>query len=102
MRFKNARAIGRMRDAGRLVAECFALLEENIKPGIPLSVLDQIVEDYIVRNGAEPLYKGYQGSSAEHPPFPALYVHLLTMKYVMACQMGVFLKRVILSELTSA
>jgi len=72
MRPKNARALSRMRDAGRLVAECFALLEENIKPGIPLAVLDNMVEKYIVNHGAEPLYKGYQGSSAEHPPFPGV------------------------------
>jgi len=72
MRLKNSRAIARMREAGRLVAECFALLEENIKPGVPLAVLDRIVEEYIARQGAEPLYKGYQGSSAEHPPFPGV------------------------------
>ncbi len=72
MRFKNTRAIARMREAGRLVAECFALLEENIKPGVPLAVLDRIVEDFIDRRGAEPLYKGYQGSSTEHPPFPGV------------------------------
>lgn len=70
MKLKSARAISRMRDAGRLVAESFALLEENIKPGVSLYDLDQMVETYIIKQGAEPLYKGYQGSSAEHPPFP--------------------------------
>ena len=72
MRLKNAGAIDRMREAGRLVAECFALLEENIKPGVSLAALDKIVEEYIERKGARPLYKGYQGSSAEHPPFPGV------------------------------
>lgn len=61
-----------MRDAGRMVAECFALLEENIQPGVSLIVLDKLVEDYIAAQGAEPLYKGYEGSSAEHPPFPGV------------------------------
>jgi methionyl aminopeptidase len=70
MKLKSARAISRMRDAGRLVAESFALLEENIKPGVRLQDLDQMVENYIIKQGAKPLYKGYQGSSAEHPPFP--------------------------------
>jgi methionyl aminopeptidase len=69
---KNAKEIARMRDAGRMVAECFAILQESVQPGIALSVLDKIVEDYIVAQGAEPLYKGYQGSSAEHPPFPGV------------------------------
>ena len=53
MRVKNARAISRMRDAGRMVAHCFALLEEKIQPGIPLTVLDKLVEDYIAQQGAE-------------------------------------------------
>lgn len=72
IRTKNAKALSRMRDAGKLVAECFALLHESVQPGVPLAVLDKIVEDYIAKQGAEPLYKGYQGSSAEHPPFPGV------------------------------
>lgn len=70
IRPKNARAIAKMRDAGRLVAECFALLHDSVQPGVPLIVLDKMVEDFIAKQGAEPLYKGYQGSSSEHPPFP--------------------------------
>lgn len=72
MRLKNNRAISRMREAGHLVAECFHLLKENIKPGVSLAALDQLVEQYIYDYGAEPLYKGYQGSSNEHPPFPGV------------------------------
>jgi len=72
MRLKSARDISRMRVAGRMVAECFALLEEAIQPGVSLAALDQLVETYIARQGAEPLYKGYQGSSADHPPFPGV------------------------------
>lgn len=69
---KNKREIEKMRVSGRMVAECFALLEENIKPGVSLRVLDELVESYIRKHGAEPLYKGYQGSSADHPPFPGV------------------------------
>jgi methionyl aminopeptidase len=72
MKLKNNKAIARMRVSGRMVAECFALLEENIKPGVSLRALDQIVEQYIAQQGAQPLYKGYRGSSAEHPPFPGV------------------------------
>ncbi len=72
MRLKNAKAISRMREAGRLVAECFALLEKNIKPGVSLSLLDNIVEEYIAQHQAKPLYKDYRGSSDEHPPFPGV------------------------------
>lgn len=71
-RIKTEREIARMRVSGRMVAECFALLEENIKPGVSLRVLDQLVENYIHKQGAESLYKGYRGSSAGHPPFPGV------------------------------
>ena len=67
---KKSREIVKMRDAGRLVAECFAILDESVKPGLSLRELDQKVENYIRRRGAKPLYKGYKGSSAGHPPFP--------------------------------
>jgi methionyl aminopeptidase len=70
MRLKTARAIARMRDAGRMVAECFALLEENIKPGVNIRVLDQLVEEYIEKQGAAPLYKGYQGQRPGAPAVP--------------------------------
>lgn len=72
IRPKNAKEITIMREAGRLVAECFAILEKNVQPGVPLSVLDKMVEDYIAEKGAKPLYKGYRGSSDEHPPFPGV------------------------------
>ena len=69
---KSKREIEKMRVSGRMVAECFKLLEENIQPGVSLRVLDQLVESYIHKQGAQPLYKGYQGSSADHPPFPGV------------------------------
>lgn len=72
MRLKNNKAIARMRVAGRMVAECFQLLQENIQPGANLRVLDKMVEDYIANQGAAPLYKGYRGSQANHPPFPGV------------------------------
>ncbi|MCA9969160.1 MAG: type I methionyl aminopeptidase [Anaerolineales bacterium] len=72
MKTKNARALARMRTAGQMVADCFALLREAIRPGANIRVLDQMVESFIRDNGAEPLYKGYQGSNADHPPFPGV------------------------------
>ncbi len=72
MKIKNQRHINRMRDSGRMVAECFALLKENIQPGVSLTALDQKVEKYIADNGATPLYKGYKGSGSNHPPFPGV------------------------------
>ena len=43
-----------------------------MKPGAALNDLDQLVAKYLKRKGAKPLYLGYQGSSAEHPPFPGV------------------------------
>ncbi len=45
MRLKNAKELARMRASGRLVAECFAILEENVKPGVTLKQLDRLVEE---------------------------------------------------------
>lgn len=61
-----------MRESGRLVAECFQLLQENIRPGVSLRELDQITEALIRERGARPLYKGYRGSAKDHPPFPGV------------------------------
>jgi methionyl aminopeptidase len=72
MKYKNQKAIERMRVSGRMVAECFALLEENIQPGVSLRFLDQIVANYLKKFGAQPLYLGYRGSKKDHPPFPGV------------------------------
>jgi methionyl aminopeptidase len=72
VQIKNKKEISKMRDAGRMVAECFALLKEDVKPDASLIELDERVAKLLKRQGAKPLYKGYQGSSAEHPPFPGV------------------------------
>jgi methionyl aminopeptidase len=72
IQIKKKKEIARMRDSGRLVAECFAILGESVQPGVSLEELDHKVEAFLKRKGAKPLYKGYKGSSAEHPPFPSV------------------------------
>jgi methionyl aminopeptidase len=69
---KNRRAIEHMRDAGRIVAQAFALLAEQIQPGVSLRELDQKVERFLVSQRARPLYKGYRGNPPKHPPFPGV------------------------------
>jgi methionyl aminopeptidase len=61
-----------MREAGRIVAQAFALIEEAIGPGVRLSDLDKLVANHLERCGAQTLYLGYQGSPATHPPFPGV------------------------------
>ncbi len=69
---KTPEDIAHMRSAGHLVAEIFAMLRQHIQPGITTQDLDRIAEDFISQKGAQPLYKGYRGSQAKHPPFPGV------------------------------
>jgi methionyl aminopeptidase len=66
---KSAREIAELREAGRLVAETYAHLEEHIRPGVSTLELDRRAEEFIRSRGARPMYKGYHPPG--HPPFPA-------------------------------
>lgn len=61
---KTDEEIKTMREAGRIVAECHALIAEIIKPGITTIALDQLVEDRIRLRGAIPSFKGHHGFPA--------------------------------------
>lgn len=69
---KTSHAIARLRESGRIVAETFEVLREHIKPGVTLQELDRMAENYLRKQGAVPLYKGYRGSPPAHPPFPGV------------------------------
>ncbi|WP_073156701.1 type I methionyl aminopeptidase [Seinonella peptonophila] len=58
---KSARELAIMRDAGKIVAECHALIAESIKPGITTLALDRLIEKKIRKNGAKPSFKGHHG-----------------------------------------
>lgn len=62
--YKSAREIAIMKEAGRIVAECHALLKEKIRPGITTKELDGIAEAFIKHSGAIPSFKGHQGFPA--------------------------------------
>jgi methionyl aminopeptidase len=61
---KSGREIEYMKDAGRIVAESHAELKKALHEGITTKELDQIAEDYIVKQGASPSFKGYCGYPA--------------------------------------
>ena len=61
---KSERELKYLRDAGRIVAETRLELEKAIRPGITTKELDSIAEDYIVKRGGVPAFKGYQGFPA--------------------------------------
>lgn len=51
-----------MREAGRIVAEVLARIEETVAPGMATAELDAIAKEVIVdKHGAIPSFKGYRG-----------------------------------------
>lgn len=72
IRIKSVEEIRALRESGRLVAQTFALIKQAIRPGVRLAELDQIATEFLARKGAKPLYKGYRGRPATHPPFPGV------------------------------
>jgi methionyl aminopeptidase len=65
---KSQQALAKMRRAGRLVAECHALVRAALKPGITTKEIDTLVYDHLARNNARSPFLGYRMAGA--PPFP--------------------------------
>lgn len=63
---KSARELALMRQAGRIVAMVHAAIRERAAPGVTTAELDELAEQIIRSEDAEPSFKGYG-----HPPFPA-------------------------------
>lgn len=53
-----------MRHAGKVVGETLAKLEEVIEPGITTAEINKIAEELILKQGAKPSFKGYNGFPA--------------------------------------
>lgn len=58
---KSDKEIAYMRDAGRIVAGALAEIQKAVCPDATTGFLDQVAEDYIVKAGAKPAFKGYHG-----------------------------------------
>jgi len=56
-----------MREAGRIVAEVHAIMQDCVRPGVTTGELDRLAYEHIRKRGAVPSFKGYGGD----PPFPA-------------------------------
>lgn len=50
-----------MSDAGRIVAEILALLQERVRPGVTTAELDSLAERETLKRKAKPAFKGYAG-----------------------------------------
>lgn len=58
---KSERELTYMRDAGRVVAQTHAELARAAKVGVQTSELDRLAEDFILKAGAKPAFKGLYG-----------------------------------------
>ena len=61
---KSGKEIEYMREAGKIVAHVHEVLRAAIKPGVTTLELDEIAEREILRHGAIPAFKGYNGFPA--------------------------------------
>ena len=61
IQLKNPLQIKEMRDAGRITGEALLVARENIREGISTYELDQIIRNYIEKQGAKPSFLGYGG-----------------------------------------
>lgn len=61
---KSSMEIDIMREAGRIVGQAQEILKEAIRPGVTTKKLDQIAEEFIIKSGATPAFKGYRGFPA--------------------------------------
>lgn len=61
---KDPRELKSMRLAGRIVAEVLNELAAMVKPGVTTAALDQFAENYLIKKGAIPAFKGYNGFPA--------------------------------------
>lgn len=61
---KTRREILGIKDAGRILAHVLKRMGEAIAPGVKLTELDEMCEDFIRSEGGEPTFKGYRGFPA--------------------------------------
>jgi methionyl aminopeptidase len=64
IKYKSAREIELMRQAGLIVAGAMKLAREMIKPELSTVELDVKMTDYVVKHGGEMAFKGYRGYPA--------------------------------------
>lgn len=61
IRLKNPEQIEGIKKSSQLLFKTFEYIKSMIKPGISTADIDQLVEEFIVKNGGYPAFKGYGG-----------------------------------------
>ena len=72
LQLKSIREIGLMRQAGLAVWKAHQIAAQMIAPGVTTAEIDEAVEEYFTKLGAEPLFKNYPNSDTRQTPFPAV------------------------------
>lgn len=58
---KTEKEIKIMRQGGKILAEIMSELEKKVEPGITTKYLDKVATDLVLKYGAKPSFKNYQG-----------------------------------------
>ncbi len=58
---KSDREIELMREAGKYNIKTFKEVEKYLKPGVTTGKLDQVIHDFVIKNGCVPSCLGYEG-----------------------------------------
>jgi methionyl aminopeptidase len=58
---KSRREIEKIRESGRIVAGAIEELKKRVSPGMMTMDLDRFAEDYVLKSGGTPAFKGYKG-----------------------------------------
>lgn len=61
---KSEKEIKIMRESGRILTGIMAELENKVEPGITTKYLDKVASDLVLKYGAKPSFKNYQGFPA--------------------------------------
>ncbi len=61
---KTSDEIGCLREAGRIAAGALKAAGEAVEPGVSTEYVNRIAQDYIIKHGAIPTFKGYGGFPA--------------------------------------
>ncbi|RME77672.1 MAG: type I methionyl aminopeptidase [Planctomycetota bacterium] len=57
---KSPRELQKMRDAGKIVAQCHEIVREMAKPGVSGLEIDRAIRDFILKEGGTPLFYQYR------------------------------------------
>ena len=57
---KSSQEIEKISQASRIVAMTLVYIKDRVKPGITTEELDRLAEEFILKQGARPAFKGYR------------------------------------------